>query len=88
MSQEEMRRVVELPNYFSVLPAFRGIYRNIVYDYEGVVSKQINNPYNSANEKPMLKMQLKAFLEAKKLLTPGRFPTDLPPIRYWPGESG
>jgi len=87
MSQEEMRRAVELSNYFSVLPAFRGIYRNIVYDYEGVLSKRITNPYNSANEAPMSKSKLTAFLEEKKLLTPGRFPTDLPSIRYWPGES-
>jgi len=87
MSQEEMRRAVELSSYFSVLPAFRGIYRNIVYDYEGVLSKRITNPYNSANEAPMSKSKLTAFLEEKKLLTPGRFPTDLPPIRYWPGES-
>ena len=25
MSEEETRRAVELPNYFSVLPAFKGI---------------------------------------------------------------
>jgi len=86
MSHEEMRRAVELPSYFSVLPAFRGIYRNINYDYEGIISDQINNPYVSANERPMVKEQLKDFLTSKQLLTPGRFPTDLPAVRYWPGD--
>ncbi len=86
MSQEEMRRAVELPDYFSVLPAFRGIYRSIEYDYDEVLSERITNPYNSANEPPMTKAQLKGFLESKQLLAPGRFPTDLPPVRYWPGD--
>jgi FlaA1/EpsC-like NDP-sugar epimerase len=86
MSHEEMRRAVELPDYFSVLPAFRGIYRNINYDYEGIVSDQISNPYISASERPMTKEQLRDFLASKQLLTPGRFPTDLPAVRYWPGD--
>ena len=33
MSSEETRRALELDRYFSVLPAFRGIYNNIVYHW-------------------------------------------------------
>ena len=29
MSEEETGRAIELPNYFSVLPAFKGIYEDI-----------------------------------------------------------
>ena len=34
MSEEKTGRAIELPNYFSVLPAFKGIYEDIKYDYQ------------------------------------------------------
>ena len=49
MSDEETRRTIELPHYFAVLPAFKGVYRNIDYTYPDVVSTTVTNPYHSAN---------------------------------------
>ena len=40
-----MRRSVELKDYFSVLPAFRGMYRETEYDYTDIVSTNVHNPY-------------------------------------------
>lgn len=62
MNSEEMRRTVELSDYFSVLPAFRSIYQDIAYDYPDVVSREIDNPYNSANEAPLDQEALRRFL--------------------------
>src|SRR5699024_9312651 len=50
MSGEETRRAIELERYFVVLPAFRGIYQSIEYDYPSVVSRKVTNPYNSGSE--------------------------------------
>ena len=87
MSREETRRSVEFESFFSVLPAFRGIYRNIKYDYTGVVSEKIQNPYDSSMEAPLSKESIRKFLEANNLL-------DYTPVderhlnkRYWPGEE-
>ena len=85
MSEEEMRRAVELPNYYVVLPAFRGVYRDISYDYEDMITDRIDNPYNSSNEKPMDKEELVQFLKTNSCIDPiiaGEHPVE----RYWPGE--
>lgn len=87
MSDEEMRRAVELPDYFVVLPAFRGLYRNISYDYEGLVSDTVTNPYNSANETPMTKAELLEFLLKHNLLSASSGSDHQPAKRYWPGEE-
>lgn len=87
MSSEETRRAVELENYFAILPAFRGLYRNIFYNYDGVVSEQVTNPYVSSLETPMSQEELKEFLHRNKLLTPGEVATTHPDKRYWPGEA-
>jgi FlaA1/EpsC-like NDP-sugar epimerase len=68
MSSEETRRAIELERYFSVPPAFRSIYQNIDYSYPDVVSKKVENPYNSSNEKPLNKEELRQFLYDNKLL--------------------
>jgi len=87
MSDEEMRRTVELPNYFVVLPAFRDIYRNISYDYDDIVSDHITNPYNSANEEALSKKELLAFLQCHHLLDTNDISPAAPVKRYWPGEG-
>ena len=86
MSEEEIRRAVELPHYFSVLPAFRGIYRNITYDYYEVISNKIVNPYVSADELPFDRHQLTVFLNSNKLMSPKITESTRPDQRYWPGE--
>ncbi len=86
MSQEETRRAVELGSYFSVLPAFRGLYKNISYDYEGIVSDQVTDPYVSANQPYMDKNAIKEFLFSNNLLDLSKYRDDHPDQRYWPGD--
>lgn len=85
MNQEEVRRSIELEKYFVVIPAFIGFYREITYDYPDVVSQEVTNPYNSANEKPLTKAELLAFLKKNHLLEE---PDDFwrPRERYWPSS--
>ncbi|MDX2465098.1 MAG: polysaccharide biosynthesis protein [Porticoccus sp.] len=85
MSDEETRRSVELDNYFSVLPAFRGMYSDINYNYANLKSDKVTNPYNSAKEKCLSKAELKSFLLDNNLL--GSKPEDLKSQRYWPGDK-
>jgi FlaA1/EpsC-like NDP-sugar epimerase len=71
MSQEETRRAVELKDYFSVLPAFRGVYHDIAYDYPDVVSGEVTRPYISAEERSMDVAGIKRFLRENGLLDTG-----------------
>ncbi len=87
MSYEETRRSVELPKYFSVLPAFRGIYEDIDYAYPEMVSDTVTNPYISADESPLLKEELRDFLISNNLLAAEQ-EGEHPDQRYWPGEKG
>ncbi len=64
MSQEETSRSVELADMFSVLPAFRGVYENIVYDYKGIVREEVDDPYISSKIKPMGRTELIDYLES------------------------
>jgi FlaA1/EpsC-like NDP-sugar epimerase len=68
MNQEETRRAVELDNYFSVLPAFRDLYRTIHYDYPDVISDEVVNPYISKDESALSKTELRDFLNKFNLL--------------------
>ncbi len=84
MSPEETRRAIELEQYFSVLPAFRGIYNDIEYSYQAVVSEDVDNPYISEDETPLTVDEIKAFLRSNHLL--GQ-PADDADYRYWPGDK-
>jgi FlaA1/EpsC-like NDP-sugar epimerase len=84
MSYEELRRTLELKNYFSVLPAFRGIYQDINYDYKGIVSKEVTNPYTSEYQKPLTVKEIQKFLEKYNLLGS---PLEQSENRYWPGDK-
>ena len=86
MSDEETRRALELEDYFVVLPAFRGMYKQITYEYDNLVSDTVTNPYNSSNEQPMSQDALRLFLLEANLLSPQALPDDQPARRYWPGE--
>lgn len=68
MSDEETRRTVELARYFSVIPAFKTIYKSISYDYEGVLSPTVSRAYNSALEPAMSPEDVRSYLEAGLLL--------------------
>jgi FlaA1/EpsC-like NDP-sugar epimerase len=67
MSDEETRRALELNDYFSVLPAFRGMYGDIAYDYDDIKENNVTNPYNSAKEQVFTKSELRAFLKENHL---------------------
>lgn len=87
MSQEETRRALELEHYFSVIPAFRGMYNDINYNYPGIISTRVDNPYISLNEKPMRKKELLEFLLNHRLLLGKADISDHPDQRYWPGDK-
>ena len=84
MSQEETRRAVELEKYFAVLPAFRGIYYDIDYDYPGIVSDTVTNPYVSENENACTVPKIREILHDNQLLGEPEEPTAR---RYWPGDK-
>jgi FlaA1/EpsC-like NDP-sugar epimerase len=85
MSSEETRRTVELEDYFAVLPAFRGIYRKINYDFDSLVSEKVTNPYISQNETALNKTELRNFLLKNNLLFTSS--ESEPDQRYWPGDK-
>ncbi len=87
MSDEEIRRAVELERYFAVLPAFRGFYRDIDYRYSHQVSDKVNNPYISRDEPKLTKEELKGYLIKHKLLTQLDINQHTPDQRYWPGDK-
>lgn len=86
MNLEETRRAVELPQYFAVLPAFRGIYRDIDYTYPEIVSTEVKNPYISEEEPPLTQDELRTFLISNDLLLMKQKHSEHPDRRYWPGE--
>jgi FlaA1/EpsC-like NDP-sugar epimerase len=84
MSDEETRRAVELSKYFSILPAFRGIYNEIDYSYDDLVNEKVEDPYNSSLGPFMTHAEISDFLNTSKLLD---LPTDSVSSRYWPGDK-
>jgi FlaA1/EpsC-like NDP-sugar epimerase len=84
MNMEETRRAWELSQYFVVMPAFVSHSRRISYKYPNVLSKQVENPYNSDNEDALSKDQLIAFLKENGLLGEDLSAPFQPAERYWP----
>ncbi|MDX8378181.1 MAG: phosphoadenylyl-sulfate reductase [Mariprofundales bacterium] len=68
MSDEETRRTVELPDYFSVLPAFKSVYERISYTYPEMGEVGVDDPYNSSTQPAMNKEELRIYLKKNKLL--------------------
>ena len=68
INEEEIRRVVELEDYFVVLPAFRSIYKKVTYPYPGIRSERIEQAYNSARGQPMDREGLRRYLLDNQLL--------------------
>jgi FlaA1/EpsC-like NDP-sugar epimerase len=87
LSEEETRRTWELDLYFAVLPAFECLYRNIEYEYSRLVSRNVTNPYNSANEQSLDQEALRTFLLQNKLLEEVPEKMVHPSERYWPGNG-
>jgi FlaA1/EpsC-like NDP-sugar epimerase len=87
MSLEETRRSLELELYFAIIPAFAGIYRNIQYEYPTILSRNVTNPYHSANEAPLTRAKLRDFLNANDLLLDDELTGKHPLERYWPNGN-
>jgi len=87
MSHEETRRAVELDHYFSVLPAFRGLYKDISYEYENMISKDVTDPYVSEVEPHLDKDSLRNFLLSNNLFDLNQYGKNHPDERYWPGDK-
>lgn len=68
MNEEEIRRTVELEDYFVIKPAFRSVFKPIEYSYDGTLSTAIHAPYNSANISPMSAQELREYLVQHDLL--------------------
>lgn len=71
MNGEETRRTIELSKYFVVVPAFTSVYEEIRYDYEGVLRRGVENPYNSSVEASLSMDQLHDYLRNSGLLSSG-----------------
>jgi len=85
MSDEETRRTIELDKFFSVLPAFRGIYNDIDYSYSAIVSDLVKDPYISERQTPLTVKETINFLRNNKLLLATN--TSEQNARYWPGDK-
>lgn len=68
LTEEEVRRTLELEDVFAILPAFRNIYGNVAYEYTFCEAKPAVRRYNSASEPPMSKSQIVEFLEQPLVL--------------------
>lgn len=68
MSEEEVRRTVELDRYFAILPALRSVYNEDSYEYETTTGRELIRPYNSANEPAMEPEALRDYLTGRGLL--------------------
>lgn len=68
VNDEEVRRGLELENYLVITPAFKAIYREIDYVYDGLISGELDRPYNSALEPSMNVNELRWYLQENDLL--------------------
>jgi len=84
MSDEEVRRAVELNRFFAVLPAFRGFYESIDYAYPDLVSANVSDPYVSARQRALPVEEIVLLLQRYGL-------SDVAAgeqiERYWPGDK-
>jgi len=68
INHEEIRRTVEIDEYFIVKPAFYDLFSDIKYDYEKIKKTGVSSPYNSSGEKPMTEEALTDYLLLHKLI--------------------
>ena len=63
MNEEEIHRCVELPRYYAVKPAILSNFREIDYVYPAMLApRDIEQGYNSRDETPMTKEELRKYL--------------------------
>ena len=69
LNNEEMRRTLELDDYYVIKPAFSEMYNKVNYNYKNILSDEISMPYTSENQESMKKEQLRSFLREHSLFT-------------------
>ena len=62
LNEEELRRTVELPNHFVVIPAFHYIYKKIDYDFAGAAPARLDHGYRSDKDRPLSRDEIHDFL--------------------------
>ena len=67
INDEEVRRTIEIDDFFAVLPAFKGVYLKEDYQYIPL-QKSVNRIYRSDKEPSMSITELVDYLKAKKLV--------------------
>ena len=67
INEEEVRRTIEIDNYFAVLPAFKSVFKEIEYDYGGD-SSAVDKIYRSDKENIMSVETLKQYLTDNDLV--------------------
>ena len=85
MSDEETRRAIELDKFFSIMPAFRGIYSDINYNFPSIISELVEDPYVSEQQISLTVEKIKDFLSSNKLLLGSNDSEQS--TRYWPGDK-
>jgi hypothetical protein len=75
---------LELDKYYSVLPAFRGIYNDIQYNYPAEITKDIEAPYTSSQQIPLTQEEIRELL---RLVEPSGEAETAAASRYWPGDK-
>ncbi|MDY6823178.1 MAG: SDR family NAD(P)-dependent oxidoreductase [Thermodesulfobacteriota bacterium] len=83
MTDEEIRRSLELQRYFVVRPAFESLYRDIDDQYDGIVNDTVERAYHSANEQPLDQDALRRFLYDNNLLEGEEQEAFKPDKRFW-----
>ena len=68
INDEEVRRTVEIENFFAVLPAFKSVYKDIEYSFSGLEQKEVDRIYRSDLEVAMSVEELKEYLTENELL--------------------
>ena len=87
MSDEEIRRALELERYFVVVPALTGLSSDMIQSYQGVISDTVDNPYHSGNEDSLTQDELLKFLHNSSLLDEAVTKQEHPAERYWPSKD-
>jgi FlaA1/EpsC-like NDP-sugar epimerase len=59
LNEEEIQRTKELKDFFVILPAFKSIYFDIDYNYNGIINENINIKLTSHMVNPLTKGQIK-----------------------------
>ena len=68
VNEEEIRRTIELEQYFVVTPAFKSVYKVVDYVYPEEFTGAVTRAYHSGNEPPMDREELRVYLKDNGLL--------------------